>query len=55
MKLLTNEWQKLYEKAKFVMLVKKISKISMLKIKDITKLEIIVLMNVEALHIAYVI
>ena len=42
---------------KFIILVKKIPNINMLKIKNIEKLVTIVIMqvNIEALHIAYVI
>ena len=42
MKLLTNKQQEFYENKKYAMFAKKSLKISKLKIKDIMKLEIIV-------------
>ena len=57
MKLLTNEQQETYENTKICYICKKRLKMNVLKIKNIAKLQIIVIIqvNIEVLHIAYVI
>ena len=57
MKLLTKIQQELYENGKFTIFVKKSLKINILKIKNIVKLEIIAIVQVnpEVLNILYVI
>ena len=57
MKLLTKEQQESYENAKIWYICKENLKINIWKIKNIIKLEIIVIIqwNIEVLHIAYVI
>ena len=57
MKLLSKEQQESYENAKSLLFVKKVLKISICKIKNFVKLEIIVIIegNIEVLRIAYVI
>ena len=57
MKLLTKEQQESYQNAKAVVFVKKNQKINIWKMKNIVRLEIIVITqeNIEVLRIAYVI
>ena len=57
MKLFTKELQKSYENAKICYICKKKLKINICKIKNIVKLEILVIIqeDIEVLHIAYVI
>ena len=57
MKLSTKEQQELYEMQRSVIFARKNLKINIWKIKNIVKLEIIVIIqeNIEVLHMAYVI